>query len=49
MLVEPELIELPIARPESYITIPSIKRQSELILDNLGFMYYKNKSTENKV
>ncbi|KAL4089373.1 hypothetical protein QTP88_024419 [Uroleucon formosanum] len=42
---------LPIAvvRPESYTVVLGVQRGTEIIRNNLGFMYYKNKVTENKI
>lgn len=36
-------------RPNSYITIPSVHRREQIIKDNLGYMYFKSKSTERKM
>ena len=45
--VEPELFLDPVpdlARPVTYTTVFGVKRNTEIIRDNLGFMYYKNKT-----
>lgn len=54
MIVEPQeqvLSVLPMlnVKPHSYTIVPGTQRNTEIIRDNLGNMYYKNKSTENKM
>lgn len=36
-------------RPHSYVTIPSVHRTEHIIKDNLGYMYFKSKTTERKM
>ncbi|XP_022174801.1 uncharacterized protein LOC111036861 [Myzus persicae] len=43
------LLPVAVARPQSYIVVLGIQRATEIIRDNLGFMYYKNKVTDTKI
>jgi len=36
-------------RPNSYVTIPSVHRTEHIIKENLGYMYFKNKTTQRKM
>uniref|UniRef100_A0A2S2PRA7 MULE transposase domain-containing protein n=1 Tax=Schizaphis graminum TaxID=13262 RepID=A0A2S2PRA7_SCHGA len=52
--VEPQeqifpVLPMPNAQPHTYTIVPGTQRGTEIIRDDLGFMYYKNKSTENKI
>ena len=54
MIVEPQeqvlsVLHMPNVQPHSYTIVPGTQRNTEIICDNLGNMYYKNKSTENKM
>lgn len=53
IIAEPEYHELPvevaIARPDTYTVVFGEQRNTEIIRDNLGFMYHKNKETQNKM
>lgn len=54
LIVEPQeqvlaVLSMPNIQPHCYTIVPGIQRSTEIIRDNLGFMYYKNKSTENKM
>lgn len=51
MLVESELHPVipNLVRPQSYTKVYGVQRGAEIIRDNLGFVYYKNKVTENKM
>lgn len=35
--------------PNSYTTVFGVQRGTEIIRDNVGFLYYKNKTTETKM
>lgn len=57
MIVEPELLlplaaaaaPIPNVRLQTYTTIPGIKTSSVVFRDNIGFMYYKNRTRANKM
>lgn len=36
-------------RPNSYVMIPSVHHTEKIIKDNLGYLYFKSKSTERKM
>jgi len=36
-------------RPNSNFTIPSVHRTESIIKDNLGYMYFKSKTTQRKM
>ncbi|CAI6372236.1 unnamed protein product [Macrosiphum euphorbiae] len=40
---------LNLERPETYTIVFGTQRMTEIVRDNLGFLYYKNKRTENKI
>lgn len=40
---------LNLERPQTYTIVFGVQRATEMIRDNLGFFYYKNKKTENKM
>ncbi|KAL4122840.1 hypothetical protein QTP88_015108 [Uroleucon formosanum] len=44
-IVEPEMLQV----PNSYTTVFGVQRSTEIIKSNVGFLYYKNKSTETKI
>jgi len=48
LILEP-LLPVAIARPQSYTVVLGVQRGTEIIRDNLGFMYYKNKVTDTKM
>ncbi|CAI6369078.1 unnamed protein product [Macrosiphum euphorbiae] len=43
------VLPMPNVQPHSYTTVPGTQRNTKILCDNLGNMYYKNKSTENKI
>ncbi|CAI6350325.1 unnamed protein product [Macrosiphum euphorbiae] len=43
------LLPVAVVRPQSYTVVLGIQRGTEIIRDNLGFMYYKNKVTDTKI
>ncbi|CAH1731209.1 unnamed protein product [Aphis gossypii] len=54
MIVEPQeqvlpVLPIPNVQPHSYTIVPGKKTNTEIICDDLGFMYHKNKITENKI
>ncbi|XP_025413311.1 uncharacterized protein LOC112685596 [Sipha flava] len=40
------LVALQQIRPDSYTLVFGVQRNTQIIKDNLGFMYYKNKKTQ---
>jgi len=40
---------LNLEKPKTYKIVFGTQRTTEIIRDNLGFLYYKNKKTENKM
>jgi len=36
-------------RPQSYSLVPGVHQHQQIIRDNLGFLYFKSKKTEEKV
>lgn len=49
MLILEPLLPVAVVRPQSYTVVLGIQRGTEIIRDNLGFMYYKNKVTDTKM
>ncbi|KAE9531249.1 hypothetical protein AGLY_010455 [Aphis glycines] len=50
--IEPQKLTLEVlnlVKPKTYKIVLGTQRTTEIIRDNLGFLYYKNKKTENKI
>jgi len=48
-LMDVDILEDDNERPHSYVTIPSVHRIEHIIKDNVGYMYFKSKTTERKM
>jgi len=45
IIVEPEILRI----PTTYTTVFGVQRATEIIRDDVGFLNYKNKTTETKM